>query len=54
MRWGFSPGGGAKNVARRDGMGTTVLSAVEKIGRIPDYYFRPWVGNRGYCGGGGQ
>lgn len=32
--------GGAKNVARRDGMGTTVLSAVEKIGRIPDAYFQ--------------
>ena len=32
--------GGAKNVARRDGMGTTLLSAVEKIGRIPDAYFQ--------------
>jgi cysteate synthase len=32
--------GGAKNIARRDGMGTTVLSAVEVIGRIPDYYFQ--------------
>ena len=32
--------GGAKNVARRDGMGTTVLSAVEAIGRIPDAYFQ--------------
>ncbi|MCQ2134948.1 MAG: cysteate synthase [Bacteroidales bacterium] len=32
--------GGAKNVARRDGMGTTVLSAVETIGRIPDAYFQ--------------
>ena len=32
--------GGAKNVARRDGMGTTLLSAVEKIGRIPDFYFQ--------------
>ena len=32
--------GGAKNVARRDGMGTTVLSCVEKIGRIPDAYFQ--------------
>ena len=36
----FYPEGGAKNVARRDGMGTTVLSAVETIGRIPDYYFQ--------------
>ena len=32
--------GGAKNVARRDGMGTTVLSAVTTIGQIPDYYFQ--------------
>lgn len=32
--------GGAKNVARRDGMGTTLLSAVECIGRIPDAYFQ--------------
>ncbi len=32
--------GGAKNVARRDGMATTVLSAAEVIGRIPDSYFQ--------------
>ena len=37
---GFVPEGGAKNVARREGMGTTVLSAVTEIGRIPDYYFQ--------------
>ena len=37
---GFFPEGGAKNVARRDGMGTTVLSAVTTIGKIPDYYFQ--------------
>jgi cysteate synthase len=36
----FLPEGGAKNVARRDGMGTTVLSAVTTPGRIPDYYFQ--------------
>ena len=36
----FIAEGGAKNVARRDGMGTTVLSAVETIGRIPDAYFQ--------------
>ena len=36
----FFAEGGAKNVARRDGMGTTLLSAVEKIGRIPDVYFQ--------------
>ena len=32
--------GGVKNVARRDGMGTTFLSAATTIGRIPDYYFQ--------------
>lgn len=37
---GFVAEGGAKNVARRDGMGTTVLSAVTVIGEIPDYYFQ--------------
>jgi cysteate synthase len=37
---GFFPEGGAKNIARRDGMGTTVLSAVTTIGHIPDYYFQ--------------
>ncbi len=37
---GFVPEGGAKNVARREGMGTTVLSAVNEIGHIPDYYFQ--------------
>jgi cysteate synthase len=36
----FFEEGGAKNVARRDGMGTTVLSAATAIKRIPDYYFQ--------------
>lgn len=36
----FYAEGGAKNIARRDGMGTTTLSAVTTIGRIPDYYFQ--------------
>lgn len=36
----FMAEGGAKNVARRDGMGTTLLSCVEKMGRIPDAYFQ--------------
>jgi cysteate synthase len=36
----FFPEGGAKNIARRDGMGTTVLSAVTTIGEIPEYYFQ--------------
>lgn len=37
---GFIPEGGAKNVARRDGMGTTMLSAATFIKQIPDYYFQ--------------
>ena len=36
----FFDEGGAKNVARRDGMGTSFLSATTTIGRIPDYYFQ--------------
>lgn len=36
----FVAEGGAKNVARRDGMATTVLSAVDFIGEIPEYYFQ--------------
>ncbi len=36
----FVAEGGAKNIARRDGMATTVLSAATFIGRIPDYYFQ--------------
>ena len=36
----YFPEGGAKNVARRDGMATTTLSAVTHIGRIPEYYFQ--------------
>ncbi|MBE6336991.1 MAG: cysteate synthase [Lentimicrobiaceae bacterium] len=37
---GYFAEGGAKNIARRDGMGTTMLSATTFIGRIPDYYFQ--------------
>ena len=37
-RPGFISEGGAKNVARRDGMGTTVLSAAEFTSGIPDWY----------------
>jgi cysteate synthase len=36
----FIPEGGAKNVARRDGMATTTLSAATTIGQIPEYYFQ--------------
>jgi cysteate synthase len=35
---GYFPEGGAKNVARRDGMGTVVLTAAEELGCLPDHY----------------
>jgi cysteate synthase len=35
---GLVPEGGAKNVARRDGMGTVVLEAARTIGTLPDVY----------------
>ncbi len=37
---GIVPEGGAKNVARRDGMGTVVLDGALSAGRLPDYYFQ--------------
>ena len=37
---GFLAEGGAKNIARRDGMSTTMMSAVTTIGRIPDFYYQ--------------
>ena len=32
--------GGVRNIGRRDGIGTTMLNAVETIGTLPDYYFQ--------------
>lgn len=37
---GIVPEGGAKNVARRDGMGTVVLDGTLFAGRLPDAYFQ--------------
>ena len=37
---GCVPEGGAKNVARRDGMGTVMLDAAVTLARIPDHYFQ--------------
>jgi cysteate synthase len=45
---GFFAEGGVKNVARRDGLGTTLLNAVEAMGQLPEYYFQA-VGSG--CGG---
>jgi cysteate synthase len=36
----FFPEGGAANVARRDGMGLTVIDAAVTLGKIPDHYFQ--------------
>lgn len=37
---GYVPEGGARNVARRDGMGTVMLEGALTMGRIPDHYFQ--------------
>ena len=37
---GFFAEGGARNVARRAGLGTVLLNAFETIGRLPHYYFQ--------------
>jgi len=37
---GFILEGGAKNVARRDGLGTVLLEGALKMGRLPDHYFQ--------------
>lgn len=37
---GMVPEGGARNVARRDGMGTVMLDAAVTIGSMPDHYFQ--------------
>jgi cysteate synthase len=39
-RPGFVLEGGAKNIARRDGLGTVLLNAYEAIGRLPEFYFQ--------------
>lgn len=39
-RPGFMAEGGARNIARRDGMGTVMLDSTLYIGRIPDHYFQ--------------
>lgn len=37
---GCVPEGGARNIARRDGMGTVMLDAAVTTGRLPDHYFQ--------------
>jgi cysteate synthase len=36
----FQPEGGVRNVARRDGLATVLLSAFEEMHRLPSYYFQ--------------
>ncbi len=35
---GYPFEGGVKNIAKRDGLGTVMLEAVSKIGKLPDHY----------------
>ncbi len=37
---GFPFEGGVKNIAKRDGLGSTILEAVSKIRKLPDHYFQ--------------
>lgn len=37
---GFISEGGAKNIARRDGMGIVLLDAVRKMKKLPEHYFQ--------------
>lgn len=39
-RPGFVPEGGARNIARRDGMGTVMVDAALRIGELPAHYFQ--------------
>lgn len=39
-RFDIDPEGGARNVARRDGMGTVMLEAARVLGCLPDHYFQ--------------
>lgn len=39
-RPGFTPEGGARNIARRDGMGTVMLEAATQMKALPDHYFQ--------------
>jgi cysteate synthase len=37
---GFPFEGGVRNIAKRDGLGATLLEAVAQTGRLPDHYFQ--------------
>jgi cysteate synthase len=38
--YGLTFEGGCRNIARRDGLGTILLDALQVIGRMPDHYFQ--------------
>jgi cysteate synthase len=40
QRYGLDPEGGARNVARRDALGTVMLEAAYSLGRLPVHYFQ--------------
>ena len=40
MTVGFPFEGGVKNIAKRDGLGTVMLEAVAKTGKLPDHYIQ--------------
>ncbi len=40
QRYDLWPEGGARNVARRDGLGTVMLEAARVLGRLPTHYFQ--------------
>ena len=40
LRYGIDPEGGARNVARRDGLGTVMLEAARSLGCLPRHYFQ--------------
>ena len=47
---GWQLEGGAHNIARRDGIGSLILNATEKIGKIPEHYFQAVGGGPGPIG----
>lgn len=51
---GWAREGGVKNVARRDGIGTLVLDAVNEMGGLPDHYVQAVGGGPGPIGVAGM
>jgi len=47
---GWQLEGGARNIARRDGIGSLIIDASVNIGRLPDHYFQAVGGGPGPIG----